>query len=73
MKIEKNIPISPHHKWGEYAILAYKMEEGDSVLCENSEKGMVLRSAISECKGYKPLGRKQQDGTYRVWKIKEIK
>ena len=71
MKIEKNVPISSHRKRGKYSSIAQKMEEGDSVLCENSEKGIVLRSAISKCKGYKPLGRKQQDGTYRVWKVKK--
>ena len=70
MKIEKNVPITDR-KQGEYSTLVQKMEEGDSVLFENSEKGMVLRSAISKCKGYKPLGRKQQDGTYRVWKVKK--
>ena len=71
MKIEKNMPITPYRKQGKYSILVHKMEEGDSVLCKNSEKGMVLRSAISKCKGYKPLGRKQQDGTYRIWKVKK--
>tara|TARA_R100000656_G_scaffold118094_1_gene91675 strand:- start:514 stop:732 length:219 start_codon:yes stop_codon:yes gene_type:complete len=72
MKIEKNIPISPFRiKLGKYSTLAHKMEEGDSVLCENQQIQQSLRSAISKCKGYKPLGRQQQDGTYRIWKVKK--
>ena len=70
MKIENNVPITDR-KQGEYSTLVQKMEEGDSVLCKNPEKRNGLRSAIYNCKGYKPLGREQQDGTYRVWKVKK--
>ena len=71
MKIEKNIPIITRRGWGKYSTIVYKMEEGDSVLCKNYKEVYGMRRAIYNCKGYKPVERKQKDGTYRIWKVRK--
>jgi hypothetical protein len=70
MKIEKNIPISPKGSSGKFSMIAFEMEEGDSVKVDNWTDAV----ALSACIGRKhPLGkgsiRLQRDGTYRVWRI----
>ena len=70
MEIEENVPITKA-RWGKYSSITHKMKVGDSVLCKNSKEVSGIRVAIYQCEGYKPLGRKQEDGTYRIWKVKK--
>ena len=75
MKIEKNIPI-PLPRTGAAngnASLARTMEVGDSVRCPTKKDAFSVRRAIYNCKGYKPVIRKQPDGAlgWRVWKVKK--
>ena len=69
MKIEKNIPI-PSPRIGKYTLLLQEMEEGDSLICKKEEVG-AIRVFLSRQKGYKAVGRKQPDGTIRIWKVKK--
>jgi len=71
MRIEKNIPITlPRARENGYASLVREMEVGDSVLCQTMKEIISVRAAIYRT-GYKPIVRKQPDGTWRLWKVKK--
>ena len=72
-KIEKNV-LAVSGKW---QFLALQMEEGDSVVVANDVEAKCLKASIvryvSKKEGYLvgTRARKQQDGTYRVWRMSE--
>ena len=75
IKIEKDIPVTPIGKVGKYAHVAGKMEDGDSVSLPNQREAQLMADALRRHKnsrGYITVQRKQkEDGTYRVWKLKD--
>ena len=74
IKIEKDIPVTPIGKVSKYAHVAGKMEDGDSVSLPNQKEAQLVADALRRHKnsrGYIAVQRKQKDGTYRVWKLKD--
>lgn len=74
IKIEKDIPVTPIRKVGKYAHVAGKMKDGDSVSLPNQKEAQLVADALRRDKnsrGYIAVQRKQKDGTYRVWKLKD--
>ena len=78
-KIEKDVKIPLKGKW---TILASQMETGDSVVVANALEGRALQQAIvthwnkhnrnfhrEGRKKARALARKQEDETYRVWRV----
>ena len=63
MQIEKNVPlIEPK------AVLADRMEIGDSVYFEEYKFAMSFRDAL-RYRGYKYATRKLDKGGWRVWRL----
>tara|TARA_R100001082_G_scaffold111253_1_gene94451 strand:+ start:1174 stop:1728 length:555 start_codon:yes stop_codon:yes gene_type:complete len=73
IKIEKDIPVTPIGQVGKYAHVAGKMEDGDSVSLPNQREAQLMTNALrhKNSRGYIAVQRKQKDGTYRVWKLKD--
>ena len=78
-EIEKNVKIPFKGKW---TILASQMEPGDSVVVANALEGRTLQQAIvthwdkhnrnfnrDARKRTRAVARKQDDETYRVWRV----
>lgn len=63
MEIEKNVPLVEPK-----AVLADRMEIGDSVYFEEYKFAMSLRDAL-RYRGHKYATRKLEKGGWRVWRL----
>ena len=72
MEIEKGIPLpKAYGSRSLYRKTAEKMNEGDSVLCDNEAAASGLRAYLGRM-GFKSAQRKV-DGGWRVWKLEARK
>jgi hypothetical protein len=68
--IDSNLPPPPRR--GEWKLLVDRMRFGDSISFETDSEAQQLQMAIKKQNGAIGVKRKQQDGTYRVWKLQEL-
>ena len=68
--IDKGVPVPEriNHVKGVWAPVLAAMEVGDSVVVASRKESDRLLSAIRNA-GFKNCVRKQDDGTFRVWKL----
>ena len=71
-KIDKNVPVNSlkGSRWDDFNKLLAQMEDGDSVLVEDSKKANRARNFFA-WNGDKVVQRLQPDGSYRVWRFKK--
>ncbi len=71
IKIDKEVPISKKKTGaaGKYTEAFRMMEIGDSFMVEKFNQSETARMRAKKL-GYVVTTRKQQDGSYRVWRVK---
>ena len=71
-KYEIDSNYAPPTIRGRWKILVDQMRFGDSISFESNSEAQQLQTTIKAQKGAIGVKRKQDDGTYRVWKLQEL-